>query len=228
MASNYLEPLTQVINPIPDDLQQYFLRLEANEDRYCSGRLGLFPPKTSAQQTESYQSFHPLCESLRMIALDDANTSNVHCYVPELPIPGSVFYLCHDGDSRIVFASLREYLDAADLALNSDGWITDYHSTTPLLSPHQPELNNLIKEVRDQADGSTVAPLIAASDLQDFALMAELAQDSDFYLGEAIAEQIQALRDISLLPLAEICAKHPHIQVNRRGKAAVKMLRSLN
>lgn len=94
------------IGPIPDVqfdyrgpmLHKYFDELK-NTDHLPSS---LFSPQSVVEQSKLFAS-HPALRELGAYVLDDENTSSHHCLITAEPLAGSVFFLSHDGDSRVVF-----------------------------------------------------------------------------------------------------------------------------
>lgn len=62
-------------------------------------------------------SSHPIVSRLGGLVLDDPQTSNHHVLLTKGPCAGQVLYLSHDDDSRVVFDSLTELVDAASQML---------------------------------------------------------------------------------------------------------------
>ena len=76
---------------------------------------------------------------------------------------------------------------------------------------------------------ASTTPAAPASSLRhDFkALLAGLAKDDDFYLGEAIGNAIAWRPRKDLAPLAELCAAHPHFQAKEAGLRALEAIKKL-
>ncbi|WP_442485228.1 hypothetical protein [Aeoliella sp. SH292] len=226
-----LSPLLQVLPAIPIEVERYFEKVRSGA---YSGRtqlgLNLLPPAEVAQLTATFREFHPLIQQTGAIILDDADTSDYHCYVPDLPIAGSVLHLRHDGESRIVFASLSDFVQAADRCLVGDNDLGDYHLPFTPLATDQERLSEKIATFYHQQDEDVEASillLVESSSLSDDALFIEIAADSNFYFGEAIANTILVRPRASLLELAKVCSQHPHPQVSRPGAKALSAVQGL-
>ncbi|PQO47839.1 hypothetical protein [Blastopirellula marina] len=225
-----LKPLLQIFDPVPQDLQDYYLQVIRNDlVAKSASAVGLFDPQTCIDTTVNFRSFHPVVSELELLALDDANTSDTHFYSPGMPLPGSVFYLCHDGDSRFVFPNLASYLAAVEETIATGGFVTDHHPDARIYAPDQEQLTQAIRSQYngESYDELVLVTLIKTSTLSDVDLFSEIATDVDFYLGEAIAEQILAQPSMNLLPVAEACAQHKHPQVSKPGKKAIRAIREL-
>ena len=151
--TDYSTPLSGLLERIPRSLECYFDRIAGGgfSDLEQHG-INFLPPSQVAELTHKFRGFHPLIQLTNAIVLDDANTSNYHCYVPALPIPESVVYLNHDGDTRVVFNSLDGLVDAADKAKQCDGWLEDSHFEISPLSDQQAQLNQCIGELFSRDD----------------------------------------------------------------------------
>lgn len=89
-------------------LHQYF-----DELKHATNMPGsLFSPEKIMEQSKLFAS-HPAVRELHAYVLDDENTSNHHCLITAEPLAGSVFFLSHDGDSRVVFETTTDFLSAA-------------------------------------------------------------------------------------------------------------------
>src|SRR4051812_33384894 len=98
-------PLRTVCDDPPKDLVKYFDRFEF--DRYSGPEIGLHLLDRAIEMTQDFRSFHPLVQSMGIVILDDANTSNHHGYITRGPLAGYVLYLVHDDASRVVFGGLQ-------------------------------------------------------------------------------------------------------------------------
>lgn len=223
--------LSDLLSEVPEAIRAYYDRLRIGG---YSGLeqfgVNLLPPGECAAVTREFRGFHPLIRQTGAVILDNANTSNYHCYAPDLPIPGSVFYLNHDGDTRIVFDSLADLLKAADQAKEQCGWLNDFHADFGPLAAQQERLNRRIGELYHSGDDDAEAAIllfVESSNLVDEALFERLATSPNFYLGEVIANTIMARPDAKLLRLATICSEHAHPQVSAPGKRALAAVRRL-
>src|SRR6185436_18025365 len=90
-AHNQLRPLCE--DP-PVDLVEYFDTFPIGD--YSDPVVGLLPLPDALAWSADFRTFHPLAEALGLVVLDDANTSNHHCYITRGPLAGSILYLVHD------------------------------------------------------------------------------------------------------------------------------------
>ncbi|WP_156513238.1 hypothetical protein [Bordetella ansorpii] len=72
--------------------------------------------------------------------MDDPQTSNRHLYVMAGPLRGSVFSLSHDDASRVVYASLPDYLAQARLARDDGALLENRHPEVSPSAGDQPAL----------------------------------------------------------------------------------------
>ena len=183
--------------------------------------LGLLPMEGASKLTEAF-SGQPVVDALQGLVLDDPDTSDHHLLIGKAPLQGCVFYLAHDGESRVVFDSLEGFLAAAREAGEQGGEISDLHPEGSPVASDQPALSELIHRLLDDGTQTDVATaLIPSLDLRDLALLERLAKDEDFYLGEAVAIEIARRPVPALAPIARMCATHPHSQVANAGRRAV-------
>lgn len=216
-------PVTQVRMELQASIDAYFEIVSKDEH---SGlyqiELNLLGRVAVQSLTETF-SFHPLVRDLDGLVLDDPNTSNHHILLRRHPFEGHVLYLAHDGNSKIVFPSLADFLCAADAAKASGQLLSELH---PLVSPHemdQKAVSHLVRSlVQGTDEGVSVAlALIPSMDLSDIDLLAELVQHEDFFVGEAVGEAIAQRPSSVLREVALLCSKHPHPQAARAGAKAL-------
>lgn len=204
------------------ELDAYFERLAAR----CPGRdLNLLARDQARDATEQL-SWHPAIEALGGLVLDDPGTSDHHVLARKSPLAGQVLYLSHDGDTRIVFESLAQLLDAAQRATQQECPLSDLH---PALSPpcrDQPGLSGFMQALCEDEQGEEMAlELIPSLDLQDLELLQRLVGGGNFFLAEAVAVEIGKRPRPDLLLIAEQCRAHDHPQVAKAGSAAVAAIR---
>lgn len=206
--------------PNQADEQRYFCAVEAGEIPTMRDiELNLLKRADVDELTGKFRG-HPVVDELGGSVLDDPNTSNHHVLLRRPPLSGQVLYLSHDGDTRIVFASLSELLECAKRAGVEGTPLPELH---PRLSPvpfDQSALSNLIRTLIAEGQVDVVLALVPSMDLSDHGLLDELIAHGDFFLGEAVADAIRSRPSPELLPYAARCAAHWHPQIVRAGKAA--------
>ncbi len=182
--------------------------------------------RTNAKKMSDLLSEHPTIQLLGGVVLDDPDTSNHHIFATRSPVAGQVLFLSHDGDTRIVFASLDEFVDAAERAVNEGRWLTDLHPLCSPLTPDQKGLAELIRHLcLGNGDEDTALELIPSLDLSDVDLLEYLAAAPNFFLAEAVAVEIAKRPRKDLLSVAELCSAHPHPQAASAGNEAVRAIR---
>lgn len=221
--------LQDLFEVVPTDLEAYF---KLQRDEPITGRYLNFPCESECvKSTKHFLEFEPLIIATKAVYLDDPNTSNHHFYLPDLPLAGSILYLDHDGDTRIVFRSLQEMISAARVASEKDCFLDELHADRVFLAENQDRLNATITRIYkslDEGDHDAALLLfVASSDFSDARFFETLAADDNFYYGEAIAKSILARPDPRLLSIAEVCQAHNHPQVASPGDKAVKAIRNL-
>jgi hypothetical protein len=172
-------------------------------------------------------AYHPVVQQLGGYILDDADTSDHHVLVTGSPLIGNVVFLSHDGDTRAVFESGAAYLAAVREAHGRGIDVTDLHPDQSPIAKDQGALSAFVRSLLASELGDVVVSLIPSLNLQDIDLLQRLAQDEDFFLGEAVASEIEKRPSAALLPIAELCAAHLHPQVARAGLRAVKRIHLL-
>lgn len=222
--------LAEIFKTVPPELAAYFTQVV---DGSLSGRedleLNLLTVSDAARWTTGVLNFHPVVSFFRGVILDDPNTSNHHVYLSESCCSGAVFYLDHDGDSRIVFPTLAAFLDAARRALNTLQPLTAFHPDTGVQLVDQRALSELITGLLDgEFDcDSVVVSLVPSLDLTDVSLLERLAVDDDFYVAEAVGDAISLRPRTDLAAVAESCQRHRHSQAAKAGSRAVAAIASL-
>jgi hypothetical protein len=224
--------LADLFDNIPSDLATYFGQIA---DGSLSGHdelgLNLLQAADAVRWTKDFREFHPVVNLLRGVILDDPNTSNHHAYLFLDASAGSVFYLDHDGDSRIVFRTLADFLDATRRALETSKHLTTFHPEGGIQLKDQNGLNQLVAGLLDGEfdcdSADVVAPLIPSMDLIDLALLERLAKDEDFFIAEAVGVAIAHRPRPELLAIAETCKRHSHFQAANAGSRAVAAIAAL-
>ena len=182
--------------------------------------------RTGAEKLSGLFSEHPTIQVIGGVVLDDPETSNHHVFATKSPVAGQVLFLSHDGETRIMFASLDEFVDAADRAVNEGRWLTDLHPLCSPLSKDQKGLAELIRNLcAGNQDEDTAVELIPSLDLSDVDLLEYLVAARNFFLAETVAVEIAKRPMKYLLGVAELCSAHPHPQAARAGSEAVRAIR---
>lgn len=190
--------------------------------------LNFLSQAASADATASLR-FHPLVRQLEGVVLDDPNTSNHHLYLSRQPFTGSVFYLSHDGDSRVVFSSLDDFVAAADMTRQKNGCLSDLHPACSPLVQDQDHLSRFVNALADSGtddDEMVLHAVIPSMDLSDLALLERLALNEN-HMGETIAMEIEKRPSTRLGRIAELCSHHPAQQVARAGTRAMRAIAGL-
>ena len=163
----------KLFDEVPADLKAYFDRIEKGS--YSNWReigLNLLPVHKAADLTQKFREFDPVVQALDGFILDDPETSDYHVYLGHPSLKGTVLYLPHDGITRVVFASLHEFLAAADTALDSGPDLRGFHPVISPIAKDQGCLSELIKQQLDLEDGSPViTAIIPSMDLRDLELL---------------------------------------------------------
>ncbi|MBD8658271.1 hypothetical protein IFT68_21900 [Oxalobacteraceae sp. CFBP 13730] len=203
-------------------LQEYFDQLKCADWTSSS----LLDAKTVVEQSKIFAS-HPAVHELHGYVLDDENTSNHHLLITAPPLAGSVFFLSHDGDSRVVFESAADFLDAVGKAQAEGLSVSDLHPRLSPVAKDQTGMANFIHALLRRECNDLVVSLVPSLGLDDLPLLQLLASDADFFLGEAVAIEIEKRPSKALLPVAVTCAEHVHPQVSVAGSRAVRRIQRL-
>jgi hypothetical protein len=203
-------------------LQEYFDQLKRADWTFSS----LFDAETVVAQSKLF-AFHPVVQELHGYVLDDENTSNHHFLITAEPLAGSVYFLSHDGDSRVVFESAADFLGAVLKAKTEGLSASDLHPHLSPVANDQLALAKFIHELLGRVFNDLVVSLVPSLDLEDLSLLQRLASDADFFLGEAVAMEIEKRPSKALLSVATTCADHSHPQVSIAGSRAVRRIRQL-
>ena len=203
-------------------LQEYFDQLKRADWTSSS----LFDAETVVEQSKLF-AFHPAVQELHGYVLDDENTSNHHFLITVEPLAGSVFFLSHDGDSRVVFESAADFLGTVRKAETEGLSVSDLHPRLSPVAKDQVALAKFIHELHGREINDLVVSLIPSLDLEDMSLLQLLASDADFFFGEAVAMEIEKRPSKVLLSVAITCADHGHPQVSIAGSRAVRRIQQL-
>ena len=206
-------------------LRHYFHQLSDGD----YSQTALLSPIAVQEYSDEF-AFHPAVQQLGGFVVDELDTSNHHLLIATGPLAGSVYYLSHDDDSRVVFACTSDFLAAVLAAHETEQEITDLHPALSPLANDQRALSDLMTALLDAEEDSAEAllpSLLPSSDLTDLALLQRLATSDNFYLGEALANEIIKRPSAHLLPVAQLCAAHTHSQVSSMGTKAVRSIQAL-
>jgi hypothetical protein len=224
-----MEPiLSEIFDEVPADLEAYFDRIK--NGRYAKRRdveLNLLPVHEAVDLTHKFRELLAIVQTLDGFILDNADTSNHHVYLDHPSLKGAVLYLNHDGDTQVVFASLDDCLTAADAAMGSGHDLSGYLPLFCPLAKDQECLGELVRQQLELEDGygtDVITAIIPSMDLRDLKLLKRLAQDPDFFLGEAVAVEISKRPSAELREVAELCAAHLHFQAAHAGRRAIEEL----
>ena len=175
-------------------LQEYFDQLKRADWTSSS----LFDAETVVEQSKLF-AFHPAVQELHGYVLDDENTSNHHFLITVEPLAGSVFFLSHDGDSRVVFESAADFLGTVRKAETEGLSVSDLHPRLSPVAKDQVALAKFIHELHGREINDLVVSLIPSLDLEDMSLLQLLASDADFFFGEAVAMEIEKSSALQIL-----------------------------
>lgn len=227
--TNVQSTLAQLFEPVPQALADYFdeiARRSAPED--FAPELNLLPAKEAVKLTRIFLEFHPVLQALNGFVLDDPGTSDHHFYLNRPPLAGMVLFLAHDGGARVVCRSLAGFVDLAQKASDVGQPLEDMHPAQSPLAEDQAALSAFAAALLDDGEqGDVLTAIIPSMDLSDAALLQRLAVDEDFYLGEAVAAEIEKRPSAALLKIAELCAQHPHKQAADAGRRACSAIKRI-
>ena len=217
----------------PSELTGYFEEVaKGTYSNIDDAEVNLLPIDEALQLTKEFRSFNPMVELLGGVVLDYPNTSDHHVYLTKGPCNGSILFLRHDDESRLVFPSLAKFMVAVHKAKKSKESLTDFHPEDALQLKKQRELSALIIELYENLDDfdstATIVALIQSMDLSDVELLQTLAEDDlDFFIPEAVANQIAKRPRAELLDVAKACKKQKHSQAKSAGKRAIAAIEAL-
>ncbi|MBB4635212.1 hypothetical protein [Longimicrobium terrae] len=217
--------LARLFDEVPDELVVYFERVQGAAIPH------LLKSRNAADLTLTFREFHPVIQVLGGVVLDDEDTSDHHLYLTRPPLAGMILHLSHDGDSHVVFPSLDAYLSAAQAARDSGDAIAGFHPPQTPRAADPRALGALITELLDGYDEESTAMIVAtvlpSLDLVDADLLSRLAAHEDFYLGEAVANEIARRPSRELAAVARLCAAHRHPQAAAAGTRALEAIAAI-
>lgn len=107
--------------------------------------------------------------------------------------------------------------------------VSDLHTHLSPVFRDQAALANFLRELLCRGDcNDLIVSLVPSLDLQDLSLLQLLVSDSDFYLGEAVAIEIEKRPAHALLPIAISCSNHGHPQVAAAASRALRRIQQLS
>lgn len=223
--ANSINALEKLISPLPEEVREHFGIRDAS---LTLEWIGLYNAKQALEETNIFRSFHPIVSAFDGVVLDDPNTSDHHIYLSKYPLTGMIMFLSHDGNTRIVFRSLRDFLASARLAVLQENYVDQFHPARSPLCDDQAALSGLISELIDDPDADTLIPaLLPSLDLQRSQIAAALATHEDFFVSEALANAIASRPSRELKELAVLCLTHPHVQARVAANRALEAIKDL-
>ena len=109
------------------ELTQLAAYFRAIEDGNLSARedsgVNLLSPTACLELTDEFCDFHPLFEAdelLNLLILDDANTSNHHCYAFSLPYPGRSCTSRTMTPHELTFRTINDFVESARDAITNE------------------------------------------------------------------------------------------------------------
>lgn len=213
-----LEPDSpSALHDVQEALQAHAARIESED---CSGTALLVGAELLRWHEDMHS--HPTLKLLGGFVLDDPGTSNHHVLLTAAPLAGAVLYLNHDGDTRVVFGSVDEFLEATRQAQARGCDVEDLHPRISPSATDQEGLTALIRRLLESPEDEDLAvQLIPSLDLLDLDLLRELATHENFFISEAVAVEIEKRPDEKLREIAVLCAEHKHPQAAKAGKRAL-------
>jgi hypothetical protein len=220
MPQSIIDALAPFCPSPPDDLVAHFAAEQMPDEPSLS--IHILPLVQALEYTNGIQHNAILGEPFGLIALEDANNSNPYCYVTKGPTRGCVMYLCHDGDSGIVFSSLDDFVTAIHNAIQTHTDIYDLPQDETLAALDRAAISEYVTTLVAN-DGLTeeICVLIPLIPTANVGLIAALARHPDFYVREAIAEHIANSPNLKLLRIAKALSADQHAQVARPGQRAL-------
>lgn len=210
---------------IAEKLETYFQTIEELPE---ADDLGLLDMMKSIEQTEEFRSFHPVVRELKGFILDDAGTSNHHVFIGQSPLVGAVLHLSHDGDSRVVFACVESFMQAAKRAAADEAEIEDEHPEHAWVANDQAKLKELISSLRASPDSEDILTVLVPSlELSDIDFLTSLMEEDGFYIAEAVCNEIVLRPKAHLLPIARKGEEHPHPVVREAAAKARERIATL-
>ncbi|MCC9607416.1 hypothetical protein LOC68_12880 [Blastopirellula sp. JC732] len=214
----------------PEDLVRYFQHVEAGDfSDHFECQVNLFPVETAVRVTQEFRDFEPRVGNLQGIVLDDANLSDCHVYLTHPACCGMVMFLRHDGDSHMIFASVDEFLAAANHAIAAAQPLRSYERS-PILLPDDEAANQRIREMlageTEYDIEGAIDTLLASMNLTDLELLSSLASNEDFFIAESVGVAIARRPRAELLPIAKLVSGHPDSQAANAGAIAIRAIHS--
>jgi len=210
--------------PLGADIASYFKKIS---DGHLSGHQGIGLNLLSQHEALKFSRAlrgHPFVETTESFVLDDAETSNHHLLITKGALAGSIFFLDHDGDSRVVFESLQSFLAAAYDAVSRQIWIEKLHPPVTPICQTPRELDVLVTSLLNSDLEDLIPSFVPSMDLQNIELLARLVDSPNFFLGEAVAQAICLRPNERLRGVAVLCSGHSHAQVAGAGRDALVAL----
>ncbi|UUZ46927.1 hypothetical protein LP420_24945 [Massilia sp. B-10] len=138
-----------------------------------------------------------------------------------------MLFLPHDGEARVVFASLDAFLDAARACEDGEPPLTDVHPSSAPVASDQAALARLAASLLESGsddDEAVLLAIIASINAETSRLLEPLVRSPSFFVAEAAATLIAARPSPALWTMATLCARHPHVQAADAGRRALSAI----
>lgn len=213
---------------LPQDLIKYFKTMPLK--KYKDSRIN---PLTIDQSLSTYEAaceYDPVVTELGFIPLDDANDSNPYGYLTKTPLAGHIMHYNHDGDRRIKFSTISQWVDELN-RLGENNLDIDEAIFKKNISCPQMEL--LIKYIIEDYDpdscffSDSTTYLVSCLNHKGIEAAEIILKTKDFFIKEELAKMIQQKPHKTFLEVAKKLSKDNHEQVSRPGKLALKQVNRL-
>ncbi len=217
--------LEKLIGDPPDDLVEFYVKGFNKE--YADLEFGFLGLEQAIEYTRAIADLY-IADNMGLFTLNDADDSNPFCYITKGIAKGKILHLMHDGEGRIKFNSLKDFLrecksvDEHDIDVYSIDW--NHESLVANQSALAEVLDSLATKPEDTAVELMLLyiPLLDGADVSVFE---RHCLHEDFYVREYLANRIVELASPKLLPVAEKLAADQHSQPAEAGKRAVSAIK---
>lgn len=212
-------------NPMPADLEAHLLNFPGMNDQATEIRL--LSEEESSIQSIRIQEFVPIANRMGLIVLDDANTSDYHCYITAGPAVGMILNLPHDGEPELAFNNLAKYLKEIRRLIREEEFIDAIMYDFAVTEATQVEAADFVNENFStllSEELYTYLPLLSS---ENTLLMERLSQHHDYFVREFTAIHLTKNPARKVLHVAEKLAADDVAQVSSAGIQAVTTINQL-
>ncbi len=211
---------------MPAEVLDFFERTQSLNDPDLG--IHILDAQKSLTYSQAFKNFSPTAE-LELVALDDADDSNPHCYIGNGPAAGMVLHYRHDDAPEIRYSSLDVFRSVLEHLVETGTALWEIAEETRKPIDPIPGLASTMRDLLTHCDADHAEWLLCLylphTPLEESGLADQLASHASYFVREALAGAIAEHAHPQLLDAAQKLSADKNPQVARPGKKALGAVR---